>query len=154
MSGADEEQRRPSRLTGRHVVVGMVLFGVAMVAGMWTYWELYTRPFRALQNAINTEFPGSSPRAIGGREKSHRADSPATLRIIVRVDFDPNAEPARSEAVAERLAALAGEHHDVSQYELLEIHLQQRVPEEETRHWSVSKPVEEWTESPVSRDES
>jgi hypothetical protein len=42
---------------GRHVVIGMFLFGITMVAAMWLYWELYTRPFRALQNAIHAEFP-------------------------------------------------------------------------------------------------
>lgn len=155
MTGNETEyQERRGAWTGRQVVVGMVLFGAAMVAGLWLYWELYTRPFRALQNAIALEFPGSSPRAIGGKEKSHRADSPATLRIIVRVDFDPNADPPRAEQIAQRLAGLAKAHHDVSQYALLEIHLEQRVPEQETRHWSVARPVAEWGESGELRDES
>ncbi|MFO1095670.1 MAG: hypothetical protein U0992_20550 [Planctomycetaceae bacterium] len=122
----------------------MLLFGLTMVAGLWLYWELYTRPFRELQTAINAEFPGSSPRAIGGREKSHRADSPATLRIIVRVEFDPNADAPKSEAMAERLVALAKAHHDVTQYDRVEVHLEQRVPEAATRHWSESRPVAEW----------
>jgi hypothetical protein len=134
-------------MTGRQVVIGMLLFGAAMVAGLWGYWELYTRPFRPLQNAINARFPDSSPRAIGGREKSHRADSPATLRIIVRVDFDPNAETDRAAEMARQLADLAREHHDLTQYDALEIHLEQRLPEEQTRHWSISRPVAEWRES-------
>ncbi|MBL8851389.1 MAG: hypothetical protein JNG89_17025 [Planctomycetaceae bacterium] len=139
-----EPAKPAARWTGRHVVIGMFVFGITMVAGLWLYWELYTRPFRELQNAINTEFPGSSPRAIGGKEKSHRTDNPATLRIIVRVYFDPNAETDRSDNMAAQLAAIAREHHDVSQYDNLEIHLEQRVPEAESRHWSVSKPVSEW----------
>jgi hypothetical protein len=91
---------------------------------------------------------------IGGRPKSHRADSPATLRIIARVYFDPETEVSHSEEVAHRLAELAREHHDVSQYKLLEIHLEQRVPEKETRHWSASRPVAEWERSGELRDES
>ena len=52
--------------------------------------------------------------------------------------------------MAARLASLAAQHHDLSQYELMEIHLEQRVPEQASRHWSVSKPIDEWTASPVS----
>lgn len=155
MTGNDTEVQPQRRSwTGRQVVLGMFVFGVAMVAGLWLYWELYTRPYRVLQAAIAAEFPGSSPRAIGGKEKSHRADSPATLRLIVRVDFDPNAERARAERIAQRLAGLAKANHDVTQYALLDIHLEQRVPEQETRHWSVAKPVAEWGESGELRDES
>lgn len=130
------------------MVVGMLLFGVTMVAALWLYWELYTRPFRPLQNAIHAEFPDSSPRVIGGKPKSHRADSPATLRIICRVYFDPETDTVQSETMAARLAALAGQHHDLTKYEFLEIHLEQRVPEQPSRHWSTSKPVNEWTMSP------
>lgn len=150
MNAAEDHREHSSRLTGQHVVLGMFVFGAAMVAGMWLYWEFYTRPFRDLQNAINAEFPASSPRAIGGREKSHRTGSESTLRIIVRADFDPNENADRAEVTASRLAVLAQEHHDVSQYDTLEIHLEQRVPEQETRHWSISKPVAEWEELPES----
>lgn len=142
-----EAAKPPARWTGRHVVLGMLLFGVAMVTALWLYWELYTRPFRPLQNAIHAEFPDSSPRVIGGKPKSHRADSPATLRIICRVYFDPESETLQSEEMAARLADLAAKHHDLSQYELLEIHLEERVPEQPSRHWSVSKPVTEWEKS-------
>jgi hypothetical protein len=130
------------------VVLGMLLFGVTMVAALWLYWEMYTRPFRPLQNAIHAEFPDSSPRVIGGKPKSHRADSVSTLRIICRVYFDPETETTQSEEMANRLAALASQHHDLTQYELLEIHLEQRVPEQASHHWSISKPVKEWTASP------
>lgn len=140
--------------TGRHVVIGMFAFGIVMVASLWLYWELYTRPFRALQNAIHAEFPNSSPRVIGGKPKSHRADSPETLRIISRVYFDPETDEPRAEAMAARLAALAADHHDLTKYQLLEIHLEQRVPEGETRHWSISRPVAEWGGSRETRAES
>jgi hypothetical protein len=147
------ETGKPStRWTGRHVVLGMLLFGVAMVAALWLYWELYTRPFRPLQNAINAEFPRSSPRAIGGKEKSHRSDSPATLRIIVRVDFDPNADTPRSESMADRLTALARAHHDITQYDQLDIHLEHNVPEHGVRHWSQIRPVDELKAEAVPRD--
>jgi hypothetical protein len=131
-------------ISGRAVVLAMFGFGILVVGTMYLYWDLYTRPFRALQNAIAAEFPGSSPRAIGGRHKSHKEGSPETLRIIVRVDFDPQADEQRSQAHAQRLAEIAAAHHDVSRYELLEVHLIHRQPEQDTQHWSMSRPVAEW----------
>lgn len=130
-------------LRGRTVVLGMIGFGVVMVFSMWLYWEMYTRPFRPLQTAINAEFPGSSPRVVGGRHKSHREGSAPLLRIVVRVEFDPNTadEPVLQQYV-DRLHALAREHLDLSQYEMLEIHLYQRVPEDETRRRKFEIPLE------------
>jgi hypothetical protein len=132
---------------GRWTVVGMLAFGVAMVLAMWLYWELYTRTFRPLQVAIARAFPGSSPRVIGGRHKSHKQDSPRTLRIIVQIpttEFDPEQDVERCEARAVELARLTEQHHDLANYEQLEIQLTQPIPEHEARHWSVSRPVGEW----------
>ena len=65
------------------------------------------------------------------------------LRIVVRVEFDPNTadEPVLQQYV-DRLHALAREHLDLSQYEMLEIHLYQRVPEDETRRRKFEIPLE------------
>jgi hypothetical protein len=129
-------------LRGRTVVLGMLAFGVLMVFAMWLYWEMYTRPFRPLQTAINAEFPGSSPRVVGGRHKSHKEGSPPLLRVIIRVDFDPEtAEDAVLQQYVERLRELAGQHLDLTPYEMLEIHLIQRVPEEETRRRTFEVPL-------------
>jgi hypothetical protein len=129
-------------LRGRNVVLGMLAFGVLMVLALWLYWEMYTRPFRPLQAAINAEFPGSSPRVVGGRPKSHQDDSPTLLRIIIRVDFDPQtADEAVLQEHVDRLRALAGQHLDLSPYEVLEIHLIQRVPEEQTRQRKFEIPL-------------
>ena len=149
MSEADS-QNLPGTVSGRYVVIGMFLFGFAMVGALWLYWEMYTSPYRDLQNAINAEFPGSSPRAIGGKARSHEEGSPSILRIVIQVDYDPNTDEARSHDIAARLAELAQEHHDVTQYELLEIHLVERVPEDSSRQWSVSKPVKEWFPEPAT----
>lgn len=129
-------------LRGRTVVLGMLAFGVLMVFAMWLYWEMYTRPFRPLQNAINAEFPGSSPRVVGGRNKSHRDGSPPLLRIIIGVDFDPEtADEQLLQKHVDRLRVLAGQHLDLAPYELLEIHLIQRVPEAETRRRKFEIPL-------------
>lgn len=138
----------------------MLLFGVAAVSALWLYWELYTRPFRPLQYAIHAEFPKSSPQVIGGRHKSGRDGSPAVLRIVVRVDFNPLENAPRAQQLATHLAALAKRHHDLTHYQFLEVHLEQRVPEHDSHLWSLSKPVEEWfsgeggggDESPTPKD--
>lgn len=129
-------------LRGRNVVLGMLAFGIIMVAALWLYWEMYTRPFRPLQNAINAEYPGSSPRVVGGTHKSHKDGSPNLLRIVIRVDFDPEtADEATLQQHVTRLRQLAEEHFDLSPYEQLDIHLIQRVPEEETRQVSFTLPL-------------
>ena len=142
----DQEHRRsPSRaVAGRAVAVGMVAFAVVMVGAMWLYLELYTRPFRPLQTAIDAEFPKSSPRIVGGRHKSHKPDSPASLRILIRVDFNPREDELRSLATAGRLVQLAGRHLDVAAYDDVDVHLEQRIPERESIRWSISRPVREW----------
>ena len=131
-------------LGGRVVVVGMVLFGVVMVSGMWLYWHLYTRPFRSLQVAIHAEFPDSIPRVVGGRHKSHKEDTESVLRIVLDVEFNP--ETAAADALTQRIdriQALAAEHMDLSAYDELEVHLMQRVPEAETRSRSFQFPLTE-----------
>ena len=126
------------------VVLAMFAFGIAMTGALFAYWEAYTRPFRPLQSAINAEFPGSSPRVIGGEHKSHKHEHPPTLRIVLRVDFDPNtASEEQVEPYTSRLRALAAEHLDLSHYEQLEIHLVHRVPEAETQQRSFTYPTGE-----------
>jgi hypothetical protein len=126
--------------------VAMFAFGALLTSALYLYWELHTRPFRPLQDALVAEFPDFTPRVIGGRHKSHRAAAPNTLRIVLLVDFNPKAESAasRSEQIASRLAELAGQHHDVSAYDILEIHLVHRVPEAEDESWSRSASPAEW----------
>lgn len=155
LNGNPEAEGQPApefrTLGGRSVVLGMLGFGVLMVAAMWLYWEAYTRPFRPLQNAINAEYPGSSPRVIGGRHKSHKEGSPNLLRIVIYVDFDPEtAEQSTLDEYVERLHTLAAEHLDLSGYDQLEIHLAQRLPEEKTRQRSFAIPLSRRERQPPS----
>lgn len=131
-------------LNGTTVVLGMIGFGVIMTGALWLYWELYTRPFRPLQEAIATEFTGSQPRVIGGRHKSHTDENPSILRIVVRVEFDPTrAGSARVDDYAGRLHRLARQHADLSKYETLEIHLTQWIPEKQMRERMIEIPIGE-----------
>lgn len=134
----------PSTVSGHKVVLVMVGFAVVMVAAMWLYWELYKRPFSELQQAIAAEFKDSTPQVIGGRHKSNE-QNPETLRIIVRVAWDPTEDEDRSMQCAGRLVELARQHqYDLSDYEILEVHLMQTVPESEAQHWLRSRPLSEW----------
>jgi hypothetical protein len=145
MSDVNDESPHPlgRQISGRWLVTAMFGFAIMLTGAMWLYWHFYTLPFRELQNAINAEFPESSPRAIGGREKG-RAEEPMTLRIVVRVGFNPFVYDDRSEEMARRLFQLAREHAEIDAYELFEVHLCQRQPEEETITWSRQDPVSEW----------
>lgn len=132
---------------GKWVVVGMLTFGVIMVAALALYWESYTRPFRDLQEAIAAQYPESAPKVIGGRHKSHQDGNPKVLRLVVQIgseEFNPEVDEARSRERAQELAALAAEHQDLSQYDQLEVHLLQVIPEKDSLHWSLSQSPEEW----------
>lgn len=136
-----------SSRSGRRTVLGMLGFGLLMVAVLWLYWELYTRPFRPLQNAIAAAYPGSRPSVIGGKHKSHQSGHPNTLRLVLQMpmdDFDPQTHPEMRDQRALELARLAEKYVSLSSYELLEIHLVQRPPEQPHRHWSISRPIAEW----------
>lgn len=131
------------QLSGRWLIVGMFVFAGILTGAMGLYWHFYTLPFREYQNAIAAEFAGSSPRAIGGRIKGHR-DQPATLRVVVRSEFNPLRNTDQSEQMASRLFELAQEHTAITDYEVFEVHLYQRQPEQETPYWSKSGPISEW----------
>ncbi|MFV0445379.1 MAG: hypothetical protein ACK5Q5_17515 [Planctomycetaceae bacterium] len=129
------------QVQGRKIVLAMLLFGCGMIGTLYLYWELYTRPFRPLQAAIAAEFPGSSPRAIGGKPKSHLPGSPSILRLIVRIDWDPRPNDSQARMTANRLTEIAGQHLQLSEYEQMEIVLMHRRPEQWTISW--------WCEAPV-----
>lgn len=135
--------------TGRWVVLGMFGFGMVMIGALWLYWEMYTRPFRPLQAAIAQKYPGSSPRAIGGRHKSHKEETPPTLRIVVRIpedEFNLEEDAGEREQRALDLYRIADRHVDLAAYSVVDIRLIQRVPEREWRRWSAAHEVDEWRE--------
>ena len=140
------EPRR--RLNGGHwTVVVMFSFALTMILALYLYWDLYTRPFRPLQYAIAEVFPDSSPKVIGGQHKSHKDNSPVLLRIVVDIpveQFDPTVDVEASEERALELCRLAFEHHDVNQYEQIDIVLLQKVPEGARKRWSISRSLSEW----------
>lgn len=168
-SSIPDHQRNitPWRRSGTWMVVIMFAFAMSMIALMYLYWELHTRPFRPLQIAINARYPNSMPRVIGGKHKSHQPESKPTLRIVIAIDFDPTdglPRPAgtnpeeedrltltdgmkvdpRVEEAYKTLLQLASENTDLSQYSMIEIFLEHRRPEKRSRTLFSTRTREEW----------
>ncbi len=132
---------------GRWTVAAMFGFALTMIALLFLYWHFYTAPFRSLQYAINTRFPNSAPRVVGGQHKSHKEGLPNILRLVVYIpqeDFDPENNPEKSEARSLELAEMAFEHQDEDAYDEMEIILLEIGPAETRKHWKASKTIEEW----------
>lgn len=138
---ADASQHPPGTVPGKWVVVSMFAFAIMAVGILWLYWNWHTAPFRPLQEALGREFPHSRPLVQGGQRKIHK-DTPSMLRIVMRIEFDPDADSPKTEELARQIAAFAGDHHDLSPYDAIEIHLHWPEPEREIKQWTTSIPVE------------
>lgn len=112
-------------IPGHYVVLGMLATGLLATATIFIYWELHTRPFRPLTEAIGREWRHSLPKVEGGRHKG----GPMTLRIAMRVPFSPDETTAETQRVVNRMVELAHDHSDWSRFEVLQIHLLQLAPE-------------------------
>ncbi|MBW3539558.1 MAG: hypothetical protein KY476_04750 [Planctomycetes bacterium] len=111
----------------------MFAFGFVATAVLWLYWELHTRPFRPLQDAIAARFVDSNPRVQGGQRKMHK-QTPRLLEIVMRVPFDPKRDIAAAQQTVDVVLGLARRHvADLEAYERLEVHLFQPVPESDPR---------------------
>lgn len=132
----------PHVASGRWVVLGMFGFGIVATAGLWFYWELHTRPFRPLQEALVRTFPGSNPRVQGGQEKIHKG-TPRILQIVMRVDFDPVGRESEAQRVAAQAAELARRYQDLDQYQWLEVGLFQPLSEQDPRMRTIRISVDE-----------
>lgn len=114
----------------------MFLFGAFVVTGFWTYWYLANEPYKKLQQAILVEYPETFPQVIGGRVESRGAAGPTTLRIVVRtLNFDPQMDEPRAEAMADRLTKLARDRIDLSDYREVEIVLFHKYQEQRAAYW-------------------
>ena len=133
----------PREFSGTKLIIGLFMFAVAMSSGLWIYWYLHARPFLPLQLAIHQVFPKSYPQVQGGQRKMHK-NTPRILRITLKVGFDPQTADSEKqvETMVQRLEELARQHIDLPSYELLEIHLVQRVPEHDSLTRTVTRKIE------------
>ncbi len=126
-------------LTGKPVVFGMFLFAAIVSIGLWGYWELHTRPFRALTDKLGETFPNSNPRVEGGKHGMHK-QTPLVLRIILRVDYDPSLNERDYQIQKKRILKIAAQSGMLKQYEECEIHLYYQPAEQKPQMRSVTIP--------------
>jgi hypothetical protein len=131
---------KPPGIPGYWVVAGMFVFGLIATGILFAYWHFHTAPFQELQAALAREFEGSRPRVEGGQRKQHK-ETPRILRIILKVDFHPDEDKVRAERIADRVMDLAAKHHDVTAYDIAEIHLFWPEQEREIHRTIIERPV-------------
>ena len=116
------------RFSGAHIVLGMFVFASLVTAGLWTYWELHTRPYRPLTDALGERFPDSNPRVEGGQHGMQK-QTPRVLRIILRVTYNPLTDSEQAETQAAEVLRIASAHVDLNTFNRCDIHLFQQLPE-------------------------
>ena len=121
-----ESVPRVRRVSGRAVVIGMLLLGVTATVVMFVYWDWHTKPFRPLTESIGRTFRHSLPKVEGGRHKN----GPQTLRISLRVPFSPVTDEAACGETLVTLFRIIRETQDLTGYEDVQIHFFQVLPEE------------------------
>lgn len=132
----------PREFSGAKVIVGLFVFAFLMSCALWVYWSLHTGPFLPLQRAIFRAFPKSYPHVEGGQRRMHK-NSPKTLRVTMRVAFDPESadEKPQVEAVFEQLVELAKQNIAFANYELFEVHLVLMRPEHSAKKLTITRDV-------------
>lgn len=132
--------KRSRELSGRSLVIVLLLFGIAATTLLFVYWDQHTRPFRPLREAIGREFRHSRPNVEGGRPKGR---GPWTLRISMTVEFPPAEDSFRANEIFHRVLELARQYNDIKQIEKIEVNLIQFVPQEMAKTRSFT-----WTDRP------
>jgi hypothetical protein len=125
--GDEIAPQRSRELSGRYLVVGVLLLGSAATALLFVYWDRQTRPFRPLREAIGREFRHSRPNVEGGRPKGR---GPWILRVAMTVDFPPAEDSTRANQIFQRVLELARGYHDLKDIDRVEVNLIQFVPQE------------------------
>ncbi len=139
----------PFEVSGSKVIIGLFVFAFLMSSVLWVYWSLHTGPFLPLQRAIFREFPKSYPHVEGGQRRMHK-NSPKTLRVTMRVAFDPESADVKPqvEAVFEQLVELAKQNIAFASYELFEVHLVLMRPEHSAKTLTIKRDVAPLLKSP------
>ena len=126
----EDEPRPPREISGKTVVIGVLLYSVVIVSALFVFAIIDRAPFQQVEQALAEEFPDSSPKVRGGREKG-KDTNPMLLRVVMRVPFDPEADEKQAETVADRVLEIAKTNHDTTLYDEVEIDLFKAQPEKE-----------------------
>ncbi|MBD3674881.1 MAG: hypothetical protein HUJ26_15295 [Planctomycetaceae bacterium] len=138
------DTKTPRLISGKVVILGMFAFAACMTAFMWFYWKLNLAPFLPLQQAIvaNEELEESRPVVEGGRRKG-QADAPNTLRVTMKVDYDPNENPARIDELEQTILELAKKSlPQFQEYDQLELNVYWPKQETELAPISVQRVIQ------------
>lgn len=102
------ETKDPVFISGKLVVLGMFAFAALMTGFMWFYWKMNLAPFLPLQQAIiaTEELAESRPVVEGGRAKGQE-NAPNTLRVTMKIDYDPVENEDRVIAIEQKVLELA-----------------------------------------------
>ncbi len=132
----------PLEISGAKVIIGLFVFAFLMSCALWVYWSLHTGPFLPLQRAIFRTIPKSYPHVEGGQRRMHK-NTPKTLRVTMRVAFDPESpdEKPQVEAVIAQLVELAKKNIAFETFELFEVHLVLMRPEHSAKKLTITRDV-------------
>lgn len=131
-------------VSGRLVILGILVLAVAATAFEWNYMRMHRAPFIPLREAIAESFGRASKVKIeGGRNKR----GPMTLRIVIDVPFDPTAESEKLQTLdaLQRLEKLAQDNVDLKDYEFIQIYLVQIIPEGTPKRLEHRRPITDLT---------
>lgn len=127
-------------ISGRWVILGILILAVGATAFEWNYTRMYRAPFIPLREAIAESFGREAKVKIdGGRNKR----GPMTLRIVIDVPFDPTAETEQKRTLEalQRLEKMAVDHVDLKEYEFIQIYLVQIIPEGTPKRLEHRRPI-------------
>lgn len=123
----------------------MFTLGVVATSTLWYFWNVQLMPFMPLQDALVAEFDGCSPRVDGGRLKGNKG-APKTLRVVMRVPFDPTSpDPSAQTQIETRMSRteeLARRFVLEEDYEVLELHLYSEHKEQALRQKTFSRQID------------
>lgn len=139
-------KNKSTEFSGKQIVIGMFVFAITVITALWTYTYFRTAPFRPLNQALAERFEDSHPKVEWGQRKIHKK-TPTLLRVVMKVEFDPTTENDRAEKFADEVIAFARQHHDINQYDTLEIHLYKLDPEKEIKQWKTERKIKVTTET-------
>lgn len=129
ISAADASETplpKSREISGTKVVIGMLALGVFATGLLFLYFELHTRPFRPLREALGREFKHSRPNVEGGRLKGR---GPMILRISMSVPFDPFVEETKAAERNSQVLEIAKKYHDLQTFEQVQVNLIYFLPE-------------------------
>ena len=102
------DQHNDPEISGKAVILCMMAFAMLMTGLMWSYWKWNLAPFLPLQQAIVAveHFKDSRPVIEGGRAKGQK-NAPNTLRVTMKVDYNPQEETQRVDLLETEILELA-----------------------------------------------